>query len=282
MDPDILRLILVLLGVALVAGIYLWDRYKRAVRPRRAHRRAPTVDRLDDLDSETNTQEGPSRTDDHDPPDADMATRLPAVEVPVEDHPQRTRSALDPEPIDLGDWGAPVATGQSQLTMDLNFDAHGDGDYLSTDPALRDEVERKLVVINIAARAGSLSGPAIEKACGSLHLVMGDMSIFHCHDGRNGQVLFSLANMVEPGVFPAGEMGDFDTPGLTLFTQLPGPRDGVAIFDQMLTVARRLAELLGAECQDDQHNKLTRQMEEHLRESIIEHRRRIRLARSRH
>ena len=31
MDPDIVRLILAVLGVLLVAGIYFWDRYRRAL-----------------------------------------------------------------------------------------------------------------------------------------------------------------------------------------------------------------------------------------------------------
>ena len=48
-----------------------------------------------------------------------------------------------------------------------------------------------------------------------------------------------------------------------------------------LSTAERLADLLHAELQDERHNKLTRQMQEHTRESIIEHRRKIRLARSR-
>jgi cell division protein ZipA len=91
-----------------------------------------------------------------------------------------------------------------------------------------------------------------------------------------------MANMVEPGRFPIEEMDAFSTPGVTLFTQLPGARDGMEIFDRMLKVARQLASLLQAELQDEAHNRLTGQMEKHLAESVIEHRRRVRLARSRH
>jgi FtsZ-interacting cell division protein ZipA len=49
----------------------------------------------------------------------------------------------------------------------------------------------------------------------------------------------------------------------------------------MLTAARELARLLNAEIQDERHNKLTQQMQDHMRDSIIEHRTRVRLARSR-
>ena len=122
--------------------------------------------------------------------------------------------------------------------MELNFDAHEDDDYLSTDPALYDEVERKIVVINLVRRDGAFSGAAIEKACGATGLVLGDMSIYHRHDWRYRSVLFSMASMLEPGSFPIGEMHGFATPGLSLFTQLPGARDGVEIYDEMLVHGR--------------------------------------------
>jgi cell division protein ZipA len=168
------------------------------------------------------------------------------------------------------------------MAMELNFDAHGDGDYLHTDPALYDEVERKIVAVNLVARGSAFSGAAIAKACSAVQLRLGEMSIYHYHDGASGAVLFSMASMVEPGVFPAADLEDFSTPGLSLFTQLPGARDGVAIYDALLATAKKLGTLLDGELQDDRHNKLTRQMEEHMRESIIEHRRKINLARRRH
>jgi cell division protein ZipA len=107
------------------------------------------------------------------------------------------------------------------------------------------------------------------------------MSIYHCEDPGGRGVLFSMASMVEPGVIPFDALDSYETPGLSMFTQLPGVRDGVEIYDRMLVAARRLAQDLGAELQDDRHNKLTRQMQDHVRESIIEHRRRLQLARSR-
>ena len=54
-------------------------------------------------------------------------------------------------------------------------------------------------------------------------------------------------------------MAAFTTPGLSLFTQLPGVRDGIEIYNDMLAVGGRLATLLHAELQDERHNKLTRQ-----------------------
>ena len=271
MDPDLLRLLLVVLGVLLVLGIYLWDRYRRALPPARNRRVIdPSPDRHEPVISEQ------PDVSDSGPTDAMAASAAAAPE------PSRRQQQLDPDPEEIGDWSDSAMPADPQLSMGLHFDAHGDGDYLSTDPALADEVERKLIVIHLAARQGSIKGPALEKACAAAHLRLGDMSIFHRHDGETGQVLFSMASMVEPGAFPAADMAAFETPGLSLFTQLPGPRDGLEIYGQMLDAANKLAGLLHVEIQDDRHNKLTRQMQDHMRESIIEHRRKIRLARSRH
>ncbi|MGB5452908.1 MAG: cell division protein ZipA C-terminal FtsZ-binding domain-containing protein [Sedimenticolaceae bacterium] len=282
MDPDLVRLILVVLGILLVAGIYLWDRYRRSVPRFRMPRRSPSSISIDPETLEANpsaraeptigeaVESIPEMRLDDSPNDVEIA-----IDVP------RTRSELDPDPSDLGEWSGAGRDQDPQFSMDLNFDAHGDGDYLSTDPALYDEVERKLVVINLVMRGGTFSGVAIEKACSAVNLVLGDMSIYHRHDGSNGRVMFSMASMLEPGNFPSDGMAGFATPGLSLFTQLPGVRDGVEIYEEMLSTAKQLASLLHAELQDQEHNKLTRQMQEHTRESIIEHRRKLNLVRGR-
>jgi cell division protein ZipA len=304
MDPDLVRLILVVLGVALVAAIYLWDRYKHApprpVRRRRAHRE-PVVRQEpagDEERLEPATGEAAAVTDSRPirEPEPELKPKPePEPESESEPEPEPGRatwsgsgdkrakgSPLDPEPVDLGQWSDAVAAAEPQFALDLSFDAHGDADYLASDPALRDEVEHLIIAIHIAARDGVMAGPAIAKACVSVGLVPGDMSIFHRRDPAAGdRVLFSLASMVEPGSFPVDEMAGFATPGLTLFTQLPGPRDGLAVYDAMLATAERLAELLRGELLDERHNKLTRQMQEHTRVQIQEHRHRVRLARSR-
>ncbi len=283
MNPDLVRLILIVFGVVLVAGIYLWDRYKRAVPRPQASRRSPAEM---SMDADAIEQAAASRQEPHMEEAIESIPQLRLDEVDEDLPPvatvSRPQRALDPEPEELGEWSGVARDTDPQFTMDLNFDAHGDGDYLSTDPALYAEVERKLVVINIVARDGSFAGPAIEKACKANDLKLGDMSIYHRYEGSGGRVLFSMASMVEPGNFPAGGMAGFATPGLVIFTQLPGVRDGVEVYDEMLATANRLGELLHGELQDERHNKLTRQMEKHIRESIIEHRRRIKLARSRH
>jgi cell division protein ZipA len=283
MDPDLVRLILVVFGVVLVAGIYLWDRYKRSAPKLRVAKRNPASIAADSgVVAEVEPGRAEPTMEDLVESIPEMRTEEPRQPVGLEDDDQQSASVLDPEPADIGDWSETAGDQDPQFSMELDFDAHQDNDYLSTDPALYDEVERKIVVVNLVRPDGVFSGDAIEKACSATGLVPGEMSIYHRHDADDGPVLFSMASMLEPGNFPIGEMQGFVTPGLLLFTQLPGARDGVEIYEQMLSTAERLAKLLHAELQDEGHNKLTRQMQEHTRESIIEHRRKIRLTRSRH
>jgi cell division protein ZipA len=290
MDPDLLRLLLLVLGVLLVAGIYLWDRYKRDLPMVRNRRVAPSSDQLKDRwEADREAAEGEWVADDamsapHDGADhfstsAPDTTSASGAAGPVR---RALGGGFDPEPRDIGDWSSDVRGAEPSLSLDLRFDAHGDSDYLHADPTLEDDVERKLIVVHLAARGGAMIGPGIEKACAAANLAPGDMGIYHRQDAGSGKVLFSLASMVEPGTFPFDDMTGFRTPGLAMFTQLPGVRDGIEIYTEMLTAARELARLLNAEIQDDRHNKLTQQMQDHMRDSIIEHRTRVRLARSRH
>jgi cell division protein ZipA len=278
MDPDLLRLLLIVLGVLLVLGIYLWDRYQRSAPPgrQRFHRERPDPGDAPSADwgglSGTHAETEGGAT----PPRRDHA---PAASRSVEAGDDS--ADLDPDPQTLGNWSGETRDNASQVAMTLHFDAHGDSDYLTTDPALQDEVERLLVVMHLATRGQPIRGESLAGAMASLGLTIGDMSIYHRRDPDRGQVLFSVASLVEPGTFPA-DLAGFSTPGLSMFTQLPGPRDGLEIFAEMLAVAQGLAERLDLEVRDERHNKLTRQMQDHVRESIVEHRRRVRLARSRH
>jgi cell division protein ZipA len=138
-----------------------------------------------------------------------------------------------------------------------------------------------IIQINLRARTGPFGGPAIEKAMEDTGLVLSELSIYQriAGDGSN-KPQFNIASMVEPGVFPKQDVEAFSTPGLTLFTQLPGPGDSMAIFADMIFTAERLAAILDGELQDEAHSALTKQTIEHMRGEIMEHRRKVQLARS--
>jgi len=325
MDSDQLRLILLVLGVALVVGIYAWDRYKRSRRhgpPIKMARNleepdfdlpdfdddvgevrvrssasgarvepqvdpAPTPaekDTVAEVEPEPMFLDTPKRrkasseTSAASPvegADTEVASSLRGIGLQLEEPKPSTEKRPDPMPLDEG----MVATRESQFALDLEFNAHGDSDYLNIDSALLDEIPRLIVQINIMHKGHPFTAAQIQHAAAKVDLKYGEMNIFH-RETDAGQVLFSMASVVEPGTFPKGKDENFSTPGMTLFTQLPGARDGLAIYSDMLFTAERLSALLDAVLQDERRHKLTKQSIEHTREGIMEHRRQIQLLRS--
>ena len=138
----------------------------------------------------------------------------------------------------------------------------------------------KIVQINIVARRGlKFSGGLVLRAVHDTEMEFGDMDIFHRFEGQGvrRQAVFSMANMVEPGTFDLDNMDQTKTPGVTLFMRLPGPRDGIAAFSDMLFTAQRIATDLDGELQDSSHSSLTKQTVEHIRAEILEFRRRLQI-----
>ena len=65
-------------------------------------------------------------------------------------------------------------------------------------------------------------------------------------DGRD-KIVFSMANMMQPGWFDYDTMHELKTRGITLFTQLKLCSDPVQALDDMLVCAHSLATMLEAQ-----------------------------------
>ena len=104
-----------------------------------------------------------------------------------------------------------------------------------------------LVLHVVAQEGGELNGAELLPSLLTLHFKFGDMDIFHRHEDNagTGKVLFSLANMVKPGVFNPDEMEQFTTQGIVLFMTLPCYGDALMNFSNMLNSAHQLADDLG-------------------------------------
>jgi cell division protein ZipA len=141
-----------------------------------------------------------------------------------------------------------------------------------------------ILQVIVAAKNDWFEGPDIRRVTEGLGLRPGEMQIYQRRDGQDPRspVLFRMANMMEPGTFPFHAMDEFTTPGLVLFAQLPGPRDGMATFTELMLTAERLATQLGGELHDETHSVMTKQTMEHMRTQILEHRRKVQLAKSKH
>lgn len=117
----------------------------------------------------------------------------------------------------------------------------------------------------VAPRGRDLKGEKILSATYATHLEYGEMDIFHRLDA-NGQIMFSMANMMEPGTFDVDQMNDLSTRGLSLFTQLSLCDDPVKAMDEMLLCAHTMAGLLDAQICDQNRQLLNEVFTKALRE----------------
>lgn len=265
MDSTTLRLILLVVGIVFLAGIYFWDSWRRKGDKEQAKRREPP-EISEQQEASIIEEQVESEWDDEDETEP-LEQELPRLTITDEEQP-----LVDEDRIFAGETPpAPMEPlGEQQELFGLSAQEESPLD-----------VPPKLIQINLVAKSGNFPGSEILTATRDTGLQAGEMNIFHRYasDGSR-KTLFSMASMVEPGVFPLKEMEAFRTPGLLLFCQLPAPGDSLAIFSDMLFTAERLAAILGGELQDETHSALTKQTVEHIRSQIMEHRRQVQLARS--
>ncbi len=295
MDATTLRIVLFVAGLFFLGGIYLYETRRRKRESAQARRRVvpkvePTLTEMVEEDqeeqlepeSEPRFEEVEESSDASDDESQDEITEL--LDEEDEDEERIDSFRIDDEPIPGIDQ--PVKAIDEADTPDERESHSGPGMEqqdlfgFSAQEESPVDVPDLIIQINVRARKNPFDGPAIEKAMQETGMVLSDMAIYQrlASDGSR-KVLYNLASMVEPGVFPAKAMADFTTPGLTLFAQLPGPGESMMIFSDMLYTAERLAAMLVGDLQDDSHSALTKQTIEHLRERIMEHKRQIQLAR---
>lgn len=129
----------------------------------------------------------------------------------------------------------------------------------------------EVVVLNVMAKEGyAFHGEDLMQLLITSGLKFGDMAIFHQRLGNDsrGPVIFSVANVLNPGTFDLNDMANFSTVGISMFLALPSPINNLEAFDMMLGTAQRLCEVLDGDLKDDHRNVMTAQTIEHYRQRI--------------
>ncbi len=173
-------------------------------------------------------------------------------------------SSDGPAGEDTLDWLEGVETGSE--TGEARA-ARADGGKLP-----RDE-QTEVFMLNVVARSPQgFRGEDILHILLACDLRFGDMNFFHRHEHEAGRgaIQFSVANMMQPGVFDIDRMAEITTPGLVFFLTLPGPEDMMKAFDYMLETAQAVARNLGGDVLDESRSVLTRQATDHSRQQIRE------------
>lgn len=141
------------------------------------------------------------------------------------------------------------------------------------EPAKEAAPVEEVLVINVIARdEDGFAGSALLQSILESGLRHGEMNIFHRHESMsgNGDVLFSMANALNPGIFDLDNMDNTQVRAVSFFMGLPGPRHPKQALDLMIAAARKLAHELGGDLKDEQRSVLTAQTIEHYRLRIAE------------
>ncbi|MBD3670675.1 MAG: cell division protein ZipA [Gammaproteobacteria bacterium] len=294
-----LRLILIVVGVLFVLGIYYWGKRNRKAEAGQEYVRGeedwleklnqqrhsdediptvtPVVD-LDDLKAETRNEPpiGDLDLDPEPPPEIrDRNRRGEQMQEPAlfEQDEDRTGGELDEDANLVESSTAEPVSSEIELESKDDF-LLDEPTQSKAEPTPRPPVDEQLIlVLHVMGHPDrQFDGSDLLEAMTEAGLRYGEMNIFHMHKNPDGSgpVLFSVANIVEPGTFDLQQMGDFTTPGVAMFMQLPGPEDGEKAFDKMLASGRLMAQHLDGELKDESRSTLTQQAIGHMRERISE------------
>lgn len=197
-------------------------------------------------------------------PRASRASR-PARARRSEQH-ERREPTLGPSEPDGEDEGSPPTSGdQGELEIE------------GSEPSLEPQKPRRppppdpdrIVTLFLLARDNHvITGAQLLEAAVKTGMDFGDMNIFHRTTENDSRPVFSLANATKPGHFDRSAWHEFETTALVLFTTLPNPMSALDAWDAMLATARRMAEILGSELQDENHHPFSRQREAQIREEM--------------
>jgi cell division protein ZipA len=137
-------------------------------------------------------------------------------------------------------------------------------------PAPAPRRPQKILAIRVTATAPArFDGAQLLAALRAEGLDLGRYEIFHClHE--DGRPIYSVASLREPGTFDIEAMPTTYYPGVALFAVLPGPVPAAEAFDEMIFSARALATHLSGSLTDERGAPLTTLRVGKLREDALE------------
>lgn len=234
MDIDNFRWILVGFGVVLVAGIYIREgiRYRLAEDSKRQTEDQPGL-KAGDFSLQATRSESEESLE---LPSIrnDRFDSIPTERVALTTEPEIEAAVLDP------DNGSPES--------DNPFG---------------------IVQIKVAAHEGMcFSGKLLIHALSAAGLEYGSRKVFHKPLGNSQLPLFSVVNMVEPGIFPKNEANCFESPGVVFFLQVATLTHPLDAFDEMLRTVHVLAARMGGEIRDAENRLLSVEKTESIREFL--------------
>jgi cell division protein ZipA len=299
-----LRWILIGFGIVLLAGIYLWGRRGNAAvaeevalrsRPEPAMQphgftevRRETAYQRDDIpdyeESSYDERDEPEQSaDEVDPPIEDyddtavrpVRPASPRGEARVPRGASPNLETARPLP-DFRRGRVEPTLGHDSITEELPVQAPNSTAVVTPAPTLsssdqpasrRSPDRRKILSLRLSSAPQKIEGAKLQEVLAAELLTHGKYDIFH-REHSDGQAIFSIASMVEPGTFDLEKMGEALYPGVTMFAQLPGPVPGMHALNELVACARRLHQTLGGVLQDDRGVPLTVHRIERMKQEV--------------
>lgn len=232
METSTLRWILIIIGVVIVASIFLFGNPEK--------KRKPKASRKVNKDS---------------------AQRL----EPTLDGSAAESAAREPE-LEGEAAGADLA-GQGELDIGAEPPIASRPESRPRKPS-GPPPDKIVTLFLLAADNHVINGAELLQASVHTGMQFGDMNIFHRLPEGSEKPIFSMANAAKPGYFERDEWNTFETSGVVLFLTLPAPVNALDAWDAMLATGRRMAEILHAELLDEERKPFTRQREAEVREEM--------------
>ena len=136
----------------------------------------------------------------------------------------------------------------------------------ATDEAIDDVIS---VYVLASDEDPLISGDKILSASYALQLEHGEMRIFHRHnESPEHEILFSMANIQNPGWFDVDRMNDLSTRGMSFFMQVNLVDKPSRVLDDMLICAHQMATMLGGVLCNPQREPLDEAYTNILREKV--------------
>jgi cell division protein ZipA len=144
---------------------------------------------------------------------------------------------------------------------------------IEDEPAAPVARPQKIMAIRVSAQSPArFDGADLLDALRAEGLGFGRYDIFHrLHD--DGRPIFSVTSLREPGTFDLQDMPNTQYTGVAMFTVLPGPVSAVDAFDEMVFTARALATHLSGALADERGAPLTALRVNKLREEVLQYER---------
>jgi len=238
METSTLRWIIIVIGLLVLASIFLFGNPDKKRKPRASRkkekpgkeRKEPTLDEqtpVEPVTDDSEQEERPAPEFRSEPDQGDLL--IEAEEAKPEPEPRRPRRPAGPPP-------------------------------------------EKIKSLFIMARDNHMiNGAELLQAAIKTGMEFGDMDVFHRVPEGSDKSIFSMANAAKPGHFDRDAWNTFETNGVVLFMTLPGPVSGLDAWDSLFATAQRMGEILQADLLDDEHSPFTRLKEAQIREEMREY-----------